>query len=330
VLIGGGTGAPQLLVALRPVLTGAQLAVVVPVTDTGRSTGVIRRTLRIPGPGDLRHCLTTLAEPGSEWSALLEQRLQAPDHPDLDGMSAGNLLLGALTQQTGNIGQATEQLADLLGVREAVLPVSVENIHLAAHLADGIRVTGELEVRRPGKAAIQQLFIEGAGQGVWPPTRDILRDASVLVVGPGSLWTSIGGVLAVPGVQEAIAESSVHIVFVCNTTVQPGQTDGLDLERHVDIVSSLLGRPPDAVIANSSVPDDDERRSLEEHGLSLVLPTTSTRPALEARHIRLETAELLLSSPGSPTLWQKLHTAYHDMEKTAKLIGELVATAPVG
>jgi uncharacterized cofD-like protein len=324
VLIGGGTGSPQLLVSLRRAVPGSNLSIVVPVTDTGRSTGVVRRTLHIPGPGDLRHCLTTLAGADSEWGVLLERRMSASDHPDLDGMAAGNLLLGALAQQTGDIGLATEQLARLLGVHERVLPVSVENIHLGAILADGAHVSGELEVRRPGKPPITELYIEGARQGIWEPARNVLEAADALVIGPGSLWTSIGGVLAVPGVRDALRRSKARVVFICNTTTQPGQTDGLDLWGHIQVAAKLVGRYPDIVIANNGRPQPGEECALEREGLVMLVPDQSSIGRAEAQGTEIVARDLLVGAGGKSELWQKLHTAYHDMDKTAAVIAGLI------
>ncbi len=327
VFIGGGTGAPELLVALRARLPAARYAIVVPSTDTGRSTGVARRTLRLPAPGDLRHCISTLAGPDSEWAQVSERRLQADNHPDLDGMAVGNLILGALTQETGNIGLAGARLAAMMGVSEDVLPVSVEDIHLGAVLEGGESVTGEYEVRRPGKAAIKRLFINGEREGVWEPTRDVLVNASHVVLGPGSLWTSVGAVLTVRGVREALATSSAKIIFVCNTTTQPGQTDQLDYSGHVDAVTGMVGRPPDFVVANTGVPPSVVGEDLEANGLSLVQPDLQAGRSQATETITI--AEDLLARTATPRrLWQKMHTAYHDMPKVARILADLIEREP--
>lgn len=320
-MIGGGTGSPHLLLALRERLPQCRFSIVVPVTDTGRSTGVVRRTLRVPGPGDLRHCLSTLATDGSVWSRLLERRLAAPEYPDLDGMALGNLVLGGLAQQTGNLAHAASMMAEMLDVRERVLPVSVEDIHLDATLEDGVEVFGELEVRRPGKPPIRQLHIRGSVEGVWPETAEALRSASALILGPGSLWTSLGGVLAVPGVREAVLSGGAQVVFVCNTTTQPGQTDGSDVIQHVAALAELLGRDPDVVILNGGRLEPDEEGQLAQHGLHLLLPDDRSVQHLESRGVEVVTGDLL-SRHRHPThdLWHKLHTAYHDMDRLADVV----------
>lgn len=325
VLVGGGTGSPHLLRAMRGPLGDWRRSIIVPVTDTGRSTGVVRRSFHIPGPGDLRHCLTVLAGDGSPWSELLEQRLAAPNHPDLEGMAVGNLVIAALLQRLGDIGRATSALAELLGVREHILPVSTEDIHLSATLTDGSLVRGELEVRRPGKAAIEELRVDGAVAGVWPPAAQVLRSASVLVIGPGSLWTSIGGVLTVPGVRQCVLDSGAKIIFVANTTTQPGQTDGLDLAGHVEVLTHLMGRSPDVVVANEGRLYASEEEELQRSGLGLVLPDRAAVLRLEASGARVVRAGLLAPTSESTELWQKLHTAYHDMNKLAEVVATVMA-----
>ena len=287
-----------------------------------------RHRLQIPGPGDVRHCLSTLAGEDSLLGSLMEIRMSAPDS-DFDGMAVGNVMLGALTQSTGSLGAATQYLTSVLGVTELVLPVSVDDIHLAAVLADGQRVVGELEVRQPGKAPISHLEVEGGASGVWPPAADALRSADLLVVGPGSLWTSIGGVLAVPGVAQALNPRAV-VAFVCNTTTQPGQTDSLDFIGHVKVVTALLKRLPDLVIANLGRLDPTTEQSLAKDGLSLIFADNDAIQTLASTGTKVIAADLLASQVTLGNLWQKLHTAYHDMDRVAAVIGTGISALAVG
>jgi uncharacterized cofD-like protein len=328
VCLGGGGGSPRLLRALHRRLPTARFTAIVPCTDTGRSTGIVRQALNIPAPGDLRHCLSTLAEGRSPWTAVLEQRLSAPGHPDLDGMALGNLVLGAISQQSGNLGEAGLLLAQLLGVDIPVLPVSVENIHLGAILADGTIVHGEVAVRQPGKPPIRELFIEGEQLGLWQPTREALAQARAIVLGPGSLWTSLGAILTVRGVREAIASSGARTIFVCNTTTQPGQTDSLDVVGHVVVISQLLGRSPDVVLINTGQPAPTLRDALARDGLYLLEPTPESIARIESLGTSVLLADLLAPAQARPSLWQKLDTAYHDMERTAAILQPLLDASP--
>ncbi len=185
-------------------------------------------------------------------------------------MSVGNIVLASLAQSEGGLGHAGSLLAKLLGVKERVFPVSNEDIQLCATLEDGSRVTGEFEIRRVNKPRILDLQIEGALKGVWEPTRQTILNTDFIIAGPGSLWTSIGAILAVPGVRESLAASSARVIFVCNTTTQPGQTDGMTVRDHVEVVSRLLGRTPDHVLLNSELPPAAEEATLASEGLCLL------------------------------------------------------------
>jgi len=321
VVIGGGTGAPNLVRALRVRLPNAELTAICPVTDSGRSTGVARRILRIPAPGDLRHSLSTLGE-ASAWADVMEQRLSAPGS-EMDGMAVGNLVLGAFTQSLGDIGQATEHLAGMLRAQARVLPVSVEDLQLRATLSDGSVITGELDIRATGKASIQEIGILGGSAGIWPPAREAVERADGIILGPGSLWTSVGGVLVVGGVAEAIARSRARLAFVCNTTTQPGQTDRLGVLDHVEIVARLAGRSLDVVIANLGRLPDDRTQALEQRGLYPIFPGAGDVERLERAGTRLLTADLVGQETLSSSLWQKLDTAYHDMGRLAELLTSL-------
>lgn len=250
----------------------------------------------------------------------MELRLQATQGTALEGMAVGNLILGTLTQSVGNIGTATRSLSELLSVTETVLPASVDNIHLRAVLDDGKEIEGELDIRRPGKAPIRSMTVHPATARVWKDTEIMLRSADVVILGPGSLWTSLGAVLAVPGVTAAIADSGAKVVFICNTTTQPGQTDGLDLVGHVNTVSQLLNRVPDVVIANSAPITDVQ---FTEAGLMPVRPAAGDAELLAGMNSTLIAADLIGSETLTTSLWQKLHTAYHDMNKLADAIVSL-------
>lgn len=322
-LIGGGTGAPNLLAALERRRPGTRLAAVLPVTDSGRSTGAARVLFDMPAPGDLRHCLSTLAGDDSPWSRILEQRLAAPEDSALAGMAVGNIILAALTQSEGDIGLATKRLAHLLAVRPTILPVSIEDVHLRAVLADGSVVDGELAIRLPGKPPISRLALPVQGEGVWGKTRACLESSDWIVLGPGSLWTSLGAVLAVEGVRSGIAASQARTIFVCNTTTQPGQTDGLSFRDHVEIATRLLGRGLDFVIANTRRLEGPLAEELTANGLEPVLPRPEDEAALAKAGTRLITGDLLGRKTLGSSLWQKLPTAYHDMDAVASLIWEL-------
>lgn len=317
--IGGGNGVPRLLRGLRERIPAASIAAVVATSDTGRSTGVVREALRMPAPGDLRHCLTTLAGDASPWAQVLEQRLAAPGHPHLDGMAIGNLVLGVLTQQTGDIGEATDILGRLLGTDAAVLPVTSSDAHLVATLEDGSVVRGETAVRGPDKPPIREVSVEGDGVTVWHRSARTLQNATAVIIGPGSLWTSLAASLSVPGVREAIPAASLA-VFVCNTTTQRGQTDGVGVLRHVEVIARYLGRAPDIVVLNSGRPPTWLEASLARDGLCILQASSEERAAIRAMGSNILAHDLLARSSGRTSLWNKQDTAYHDADLVASLL----------
>ncbi len=326
VSLGGGGGLPRLVKALAARVQQAELTAVVASTDSGRSTGIVRRAFGIPGPGDARHCLTTLASGSSPWAELLELRPSTPGHPDLDGVALGNMVLAGLTQQLGDIGQATIHLGRLLGVPVPVLPVSIDTLDLTAELEDGSVVTGELEVRALGKPPIRSVGVTGSG-GIWHPVGDVLRSATFITIGPGSLWTSLAAILAIGGVREAVAASHARVVFICNTTTQPGQTDGMDVAGHVTTMHRYLPRPLDYVLVNSAVPSEPLLESLVSDGLHPLHATDVMVSTMETCGTKVIQAPLLEASAERQSHWNKLDTAYHDMNKVADVLEAIMQSS---
>jgi uncharacterized cofD-like protein len=285
----------------------------------------VRDAFKIPAPGDLRHSLTALAHRNPRLAELLEHRLVAPDHPHLDGMPIGNLTIAALTQRFGHIGEAARHLAELLEVDVAVLPASVEDLHLAARLVDGTVVRGETEVRALDKPALDQVFVEGAVDGVWQEAREALVSADGIVVGPGSLYTSLCATLAIPGLSEAVRASGAPVVFICNTTTQPGQTDGMDAPAHVAAIARHLGRVPDVVLLNTALPGAALSESLARDGLVPLRAGGETIARIEAMGASVVASELLAPATERRALYSKMDTAYHDAGKTADLILEALS-----
>ncbi len=223
VCVGGGLGAPTVMRGLKrhtDRITG-----LIAVTDSGRSTGKVRIALDVPAPGDIRNALVTLAEGDPLLRRLFQHRFRTDKSEDLDGMAFGNLFLAALTQLEGSFLDAVLTTSRLLGVSGRVLPVTLYNTHLCAVLADGTVVEEEVNVRAPGKALIQRLFLKDGGVEPGEGTVEAIEEADLVVLGPGSLYTTVCACLLVSEIARAIARSDALVVYVVNTTRQPGQTD---------------------------------------------------------------------------------------------------------
>ena len=249
VTIGGGTGLGFLLRGLKQ--ANINLTAIVTVADDGGSTGRIRNAFDIPAPGDIRNCLVSLASDESTMSRLFHYRFDK-DGSELSGHSFGNLFITAMTQVTGSFEQAVMESARVLNVRGRVLPSTLENVTLCAHLVDGTTVRGESAIAHDGPA-IKEIFFDPVGPRAYDPALAAILNADLIVLGPGSLYTSILPNLMVDGIREAIRLSEGSTVYVCNVATQEGETEHYGYDDHVREVVSYLGDEElDYAVVNSN------------------------------------------------------------------------------
>jgi uncharacterized cofD-like protein len=248
VAIGGGTGLPSLLRGLKGLIypqaaaerekLGREcLTAIVTVTDDGGSSGRLRRELGILPPGDVRNCLAALAPDDSQLAALLQHRFTGEN--DLSGHPVGNLVLAALTQMTGEFQSAIEELADLLSLRGRVLPSTAEDVMLRAEFHGGEMLRGETAIAARGRP-IKRLWLERSVRPL-PETVRALINADVIVVGPGSLYTSILPNLLVDGIASTISGVDAVRIYVANLMTEPGETDDFTLDDHLDAIREHVG-----------------------------------------------------------------------------------------
>jgi len=276
VAIGGGTGMPIVLEGMK--CFTERLTAIVTVTDSGRSSGVIRRELDMLPPGDARNCLTALTEivalsdsEAREWYLfkLFNYRF---DKGQLKCMSLGNLLMAALTDITGSFQKAIENVSSILGVTGRVLPSTMENVSLCAKLENGEKVCEEENVRKENKSRIDRVFLKPSAPKSLPDVENEIQLADLVVIGPGSLYTSIITNLLVPGIRNAIAKCDAPVVYVCNIVMQPGQTDGYCVSDHVKAIVDHVGEGViDYVLVNDAYPPADALQRYEEGGAYLAL-----------------------------------------------------------
>lgn len=253
VALGGGTGLPAVLTALRRSLRDdCRITAVVTAADDGGSSGVLREQYGVFPPGDIRNCLIALARVAPEVSAALQYRFDGDGAPH----PVGNLLLAALDMVAADELTAIRLAGELLGVDDVVLPSTSERVHLVADLADGRTVHGESAIRRGG-APIRRVRVEPADARPAAGVLDALFDADVIVLGPGSLYTSVLATLVVPGVAVAVAHSSAVRIFVCNAMTEAGETDGYGIAGHLEALRDH-GVPPAAldyvVVSTTPIP----------------------------------------------------------------------------
>ncbi len=313
VVIGGGRGVSQVVLGTRPYF--AQQTAVVAVTDTGRSTGVARTIADMPAPGDLRNTLTAMAsDPDALLPRLLEYRFHSPNVPLLDGMAFGNLLLAALTQMTGNLAAAVEIASDLVKTTAQVLPVSTVNTQLCAELDDGRIMQNELAVRALHKPPIRRLFLAESDAPAHPPVLEAIAQADVVVIGPGSFFTSVMATLLFQGVTDALRHSRAIKVFVCNTTTQPGQTDDFRVVDHVRWMTQLLGSDVlDIVLVNRSDGlSPDLLQQYASEGLHLLTPDDTELAHITAMGVLTLVQDFAETTGVKRRLWNKQDTIRHD------------------
>ena len=232
VCIGGGHGLSAALAAAKQ-LTGDVTAVVT-AADDGGSSGVLRRWLGIPAPGDLRMAIAALA--GDDQAALVQYRFR---EGDLAGHPLGNLLIAALADVRGDFVRAVAEAAQIAGVTGAVYPASPEPLTLHATIG-GTPVQGQVAIAL-GPDAVEQLWLDPAEPAATPEAVDAIEAADLVVLGPGSLFTSVLAALLVPGIGRAVRHAR-RVAFVLNLSQQLGETKGLDAAGHIDALTRHVRR----------------------------------------------------------------------------------------
>ena len=268
VALGGGTGLPVVLMGLRRHLPPeCRITAVVTAADDGGSSGILRKQYGVLPPGDIRNCLLALARVAPEVTAALQYRFDGPSRPK---HPLGNLLLTALDMVAADEVTAIRLAASLLGVTDAVLPATTGRVHLVADLVDGRQVRGESEIPRSG-AAIARLRIDPPDVAPAPGVGEALQTADMVVLGPGSLYTSILAPLVVPGVAAGVAAARAARIFVCNLMTELGETDGYGVAAHLEALAAhgLSPEALDYVIVNTR-PVSPEVRARYPHGVEPV------------------------------------------------------------
>ena len=235
VAIGGGTGLSTLLSGLKRY--SSNLTAIVTVADDGGSSGVLRRELGVQPPGDIRNCLAALAREEPLLTRLFQYRFKAGS--GLEGHSFGNLFLSALTAITGNLESAITASSRVLAVQGQVVPATNADVRLWAELENGERIEGESKIGHAASPIVRLGCIPERPPAL-PRALEAIANADLIVLGPGSLYTSLLPNLLVPELVEAIRRSKAPRLYICNLMTQPGETDGLDVEGHLRAIEAQL------------------------------------------------------------------------------------------
>jgi uncharacterized cofD-like protein len=248
VAIGGGTGQPQILRCLLEL--GYDTCAVVTMADDGGSSGVLRRELGVLPPGDARNCLVAMAD--DEHSLLARAFQYRFPAGGLEGHALGNLAIAALADIAGDFAQAIELAGECLGSRGAVYPSTVEDVHLYGVDREGVRVEGQARLAA-NAAAISKVCLEPSSPAPYGPALEVIAEADLIVIGPGSLYTSIIPNFLVEGVADSVRSSRGQVVYVSNVANLRGETGGLDAADHLQaLFDHGLGDCIDAAIVHES------------------------------------------------------------------------------
>lgn len=287
-VVGGGHGLSVLLRGIKQATSN--VTAVVTVADDGGSSGRLRQDLGMIPPGDLRNCLVALADTEPLMEKLFQHRFEGSS--ELSGHSFGNLFIAAMTQVTGDVETALKESSKVLAVKGQVLPASKEFVRLDAIMEDGTVVCGESQIPEAHKRIHRVKLYPEYAEAV-QSSLDAIRNAEAIVLGPGSLYTSVIPNLLVEGIGDAICRSKAVKIYICNVMTQPGETDGYTASMHVKAIMDHAGRNAvDYVIVNSTPVPEDLKQKYAETG---AYPVVVDDDALNQLGVGIIKADLITS-----------------------------------
>lgn len=307
VAIGGGTGLSNLLRGIKAYT--ANITAIVTVMDTGGSSGRLRRELDVLPPGDVRNCLLALAEDEERMAKFMQYRFTSGE--GLAGHALGNILLAGLEQATGGFDRAIEEASHFLSVRGQVLPSTLDKVQLVAELTDGRVIEGEAEIAHD-PTPIKRIWLSAPAKA-YERALKAIEEADVIIIGPGSLYTSIVPNLLVDGIAQAINRTNAEKYVVMNLMTEPGETTGYTAYDHLKVLAQFLDlRKFTGVIVNTEPPPPEILARYRQEGSEPVKDDLRGAKTFGLRVIR---APLLavVEMEGKPTV-------KHDPMKLAKLL----------
>ncbi|MCS6937366.1 MAG: YvcK family protein [Candidatus Bipolaricaulota bacterium] len=313
VAVGGGTGLSALLRGLKGLTHN--ITAVVTVMDDGGSSGRLRHELQMLPPGDIRNCLIALAEDESRISQLFNHRFE---RGNLAGHSLGNLVIAGLQEMTGSFDKAIEEMSLLLKTRGQVLPATLEHVELVAELDDGRVICGESRIVE-ARGRIRQIKLSRDPVTAYPKVLDEIAQAELIVLGPGSLYTSVIPNLLVTEIRRAIERSPAPKIYVVNLMTQPGETDGFGVREHLRALGEYIDlKSIDIALVNSEPVPAEIERLYAEAGASPVKDNLSEQNEWGIAIVRAPLLEIV-------PLWRQHagsvgKTLKHDPKRLAQAI----------
>lgn len=292
VVIGGGTGQSIFLRGLKKITPN--ITAVVTVADDGGGSGVLRSDLGMLPPGDIRNCLLALANTEPTMQEVMQYRFE---EGGLKGQSFGNLFLAAMNGLYGNFETAVYKLSEIFNITGRVLPVTLESIDLIAKLNNGNIIKGESKIPkevRKQKSKIEEVYLEPKDAKPLDDVMNSIYEADYIIMGPGSLYTSIIPNLLVEGVVEAIKGTNATKIYIPNVMTQPGETDGYNVLNHVEAINKHTKENLiDYVIANDEIIPDNQFEKYKKDGAKQVLLDKKQKIELKNMGIKVVEGDLI-------------------------------------
>lgn len=322
-VIGGGTGLPILLSGLKA--ANCDITAVVTVADDGGSSGAIRTSVNTIPPGDIRNCIVALSNIPQIYKDIFQYRF-APQDNEFSGHAIGNLIIAALTEMRGDVYSSLRLLSTMMQLQGQVLPAAEEPLILQGYFEDGTMVEGESTIVKQGRP-IQHVEVRAvndpkgerqleAGRGVI----SAIMTADLVVLGPGSLYTSILPNVVIDEIREAICETPAKVVYICNIMTQLGETENFSDADHVRTINEHLGQKRiDIALINETIVPSEYIESDET-------PDYLVQVTHDAKGLLAEKCDIL----SADFLTLKKHGVYHDQEKLVKSIFEIHQKFPLG
>jgi len=306
VVIGGGTGLSTLLRGLKNYTMN--LTAIVTVADDGGSSGRLRNEMGILPPGDIRNCLVALSDTENIMEKLFSYRF---DTGTLKGHSLGNLFLAGMADTFGDFQKGIENVSKVFALRGSVYPSALEQVVLSAELVDGTFVKGETQVRDT-TGRIKRVYLEPEDCKAPPEALKALEEADLVVLGPGSLYTSVLPNLLVKDIREKLKELDVPCIYVCNIMTEPGETDEFDVVDHLQALIDHIGAGiVDVVVANKQEISDE---LLERYAQEGSYPVRGNATSVEWLGVKYVEEDLL----------QEGETIRHDPDRLARILLRLL------
>jgi len=305
VAVGGGSGLSTLLRGLKKY--PFDITAVVAVSDDGGSSGKLRNELGVLPPGDIRNCLVSLSEEESIMAKLFQYRF--PKKGSLSNHSFGNLFITALSEVSGGFDKAIANASDVLAIKGRVLPVSLENVILKASLSDGKIITGESNISKI-KSAIDKVEIFPQKAKVSKDVKEAFLNADYVILGPGSLYTSVIVNLLFDGVTSALKKTKAKKIYICNIMTQAGETQNFSLSDHIDAIEkhSYRGILDCVLVNNGKISVSVAQRYARESSVPVKVDTN------KYKNVKIIRRDFI----------SRTQYAHHDFEKLAKTIFSVI------